>query len=130
MGYGGSIEEAGSAIGRSGDEGIDGVIKEDVLGLDVLHIQAKKWDGVVGRPEIHKFAGALQGQRSKKGIFITTGNFSKDAIEYTQKIDSKIVLIDGKQLTEYMIHNNIGVTLEKSYVVKKLDQDYFNEIVE
>ena len=89
MGYGGSIEEAGSAIGRQGDEGIDDVIKEDVLGLDV-YIQAKKWEGTIGRPEIQKFAGALQGQRAKKGIFITTGNFSKDAKEYTYKIDNKI----------------------------------------
>jgi restriction system protein len=126
MGYGGSIEEAGQAIGRQGDEGIDGVIKEDVLGLDVLYIQAKKWDGTIGRPDIQKFAGALQGQRAKKGIFITTGNFSKEAQEYTNKIDSKIVLIDGKQLTEYMIDKNIGVTLEKSYFIKKLDQDYFD----
>jgi len=130
MGYGGSIEEAGQAIGRQGDEGIDGVIKEDVLGLDVLYIQAKKWDGVIGRPEIQKFAGALQGQRARKGIFITTGNFSREAQEYTNKIDSKIVLIDGKQLTEYMIDKNIGVTLEKSYFIKKLDQDYFDETIE
>jgi restriction system protein len=130
MGYGGSIEEAGQAIGKQGDEGIDGVIKEDVLGLDVLYIQAKKWDGVIGRPEIQKFAGALQGQRAKKGIFITTGNFTKEAKEYTQKIDSKIVLIDGIQLTEYMIEKNIGVTLEKSYFIKKLDQDYFDATIE
>ena len=130
MGYGGSIEEAGSAIGRQGDQGIDGVIKEDVLGLDVLYIQTKKWDGVIGRPEIQKFAGALQGQRAKKGIFITTGNFSKEAKEYTYKIDSKIVLIDGKQLTEYIIDKNIEVTLEKSYFIKKLDQDYFDETIE
>ena len=130
MGYGGSIKEAGQAIGRQGDEGIDGVIKEDVLGLDVLYIQAKKWDGTIGRPEIQKFAGALQGQRAKKGIFITTGNFSTEAKEYISKIESKIVLIDGKQLTEYMIDKNIGVTLEKSYSVKKLDQDYFEEIIE
>ena len=129
MGYGGSIEEAGSAIGRQGDEGIDDVIKEDVLGLDV-YIQAKKWEGTIGRPEIQKFAGALQGQRAKKGIFITTGNFSKDAKEYTYKIDNKIVLIDGKQLTEYMIDKNIGVSLEKSYFIKRLDQDYFNETIE
>ena len=85
---------------------------------------------LIGRPEIQKFAGALQGQRAKKGIFITTGNFSKEAKEYTYKIDSKIVLIDGKQLTEYMIDKNIGVTLEKSYFIKKLDQDYFDEIIE
>ncbi len=130
MGYGGSIEEAGQAIERQGDEGIDGVIKEDVLGLDVLYIQAKKWDDIIGRPEIQKFAGALQGQRAKKGIFITTGNFSKEAKEYTHKIDSKIVLIDGKQLTEYMIDKNIGVTLEESYFIKKLDQDYFDETIE
>ena len=130
MGYGGSIEEAGSAIGRQGDEGIDGVIKEDVLGLDVLYIQAKKWDATIGRPEIQKFAGTLQDQRAKKGIFITTANFTKDAIEYTYKIDSKIVLIDGKQLTEYMIDKNIGVTLEKAYFIKKLDQDYFDGIIE
>lgn len=129
MGYGGSIEEAGSAIGRQGDEGIDDVIKEDVLGLDV-YIQAKKWEGTIGRPEIQKFAGALQGQRAKKGIFITTGNFSKDAKEYTYKIDNKIVLIDGKQLTEFMIDKNIGVSLEKSYFIKRLDQDYFNETIE
>src|SRR5215207_5117556 len=130
MGYGGSIEEAGQAIGRQGDEGIDGVIKEDVLGLDVLYIQAKKWDGIIGRPEIQKFVGALQGQRAKKGIFITTGNFSKEAKDYTYKIDSKIVLIDGIQLTEYMIDKNIGVTLEESYFIKKLDQDYFTETIE
>ena len=130
MVYGGSIEEAGQTIGRQVDEGIDGVIKEDVLGLDVLYIQAKKWDGIIGRPEIQKFAGALQGQRAKKGIFITTGNFSKEAKEYTYKIDSKIVLIDGKQLTEYMIDKNIGVTLEESYFIKKLDQDYFDETIE
>ena len=129
MGYGGSIEEAGSAIGRQGDEGIDDVIKEDVLGLDV-YIQAKKWEGTIGRPEIQKFAGALQGQRAKKGIFITTGNFSKDAKEYTYKIDNKIVLIDGKQLTEFMIDKNIGVSLEKSYFIKRLDQDYFNDTIE
>ena len=106
MVYEGSIEEAGQVIGRQVDKGIDGIIKEDVLGLDVLYIQAKKWDGIIGRPEIQKFAGALQGQRAKKRIFITTGNFSKEAKEYTHNIDSKIVPIDGKQLTEYMIAKN------------------------
>ena len=130
MGYGGSIEEAGQTIGRQGDEGIDGVIKEDVLGLDVFYIQAKKWDGVIVRPEIQKFAGALQGQRARKGIFITTGSFSKEAKESTNKIDSKIVLIDGKQLTEYMIDKNIGVTSEKSYFIKQLDQDNFEKTIE
>jgi len=130
MGYGGSIKDAGQAVGRTGDEGIDGIIKEDFLGLDSIYIQAKKWNGTIGRPDIQKFAGALQGQRAKKGIFISTGQFSNDAIEYVSKLDSKIVLIDGNQLTEYMIDNNIGVTLEKSYILKKLDSDYFQEQVD
>lgn len=125
MGYGGSVKEAGRAIGMSGDEGIDGIIKEDVLGLDMIYIQAKKWEGSVGRPEIQKFAGALQGQRAKKGIFITTGSFSQDALGYVSKIDSKIILIDGKQLSEYMIANNVGVSEERSYTIKKINSDYF-----
>jgi restriction system protein len=100
------------------------------LGLDVLYIQAKRWDGIIGRPEIQKFAGALQGQKAKKGVFITTGSFSKDAREFISKIESKIVLVDGKQLTEYMIDNDIGVTTVESYSVKKLDQDYFGEMPE
>ena len=100
------------------------------MGLDVLYILAKKWDGIIGRPEIQKFAGALQGQRAKKGIFITIGNFSKEAKEYTYKIDNKIVLVDGKQVTEYMIDKNLGVPLEESYLIKKLDQDYFEEPIE
>src|SRR5215204_48093 len=128
MGYGGSIKEAGKAIGRSGDEGIDGTIKEDVLGLDVIHIQAKKWDGAVGRPEIQKFAGALQGQRARKGIFITTGSFSRDALEFSSRIDSKIVLIDGKKLVDLLVDHNIGVSIVKSYEMKKIDSDYFEEI--
>jgi len=127
LGYGGSFSEAGLAIGRSGDEGIDGIIKEDILGLDVLYIQAKKWEGTIGRPEIQKFAGALHGQRSKKGIFIATGTFSTEAKEYVSKIESKIVLIDGKQLTEYMIDNNIGVIPGKTYNIKKIDTDYFED---
>jgi restriction system protein len=125
--YGGSITDAGKAIGKSGDEGIDGVIKEDIFGLDTIYVQAKKWDSVVGRPELHKFAGALQGQRSKKGIFITTGTFSKDAIEYISKIDSIIVLIDGNRLTELMIDNNVGVSILKNYEIKKIDSDYFTD---
>jgi len=127
MGYGGSIKEAGKAIGKTGDEGIDGIIKEDILGLDVIYIQAKRWDGTIGRPDIHKFAGALQGQRAKKGIFITTGKFSTDALEYTKNIDTKIVLIDGNQLAEYMIDHNIGVTEVKNYVLKNINSDYFEE---
>lgn len=128
MGYGGSIKEAGKAIGKTGDEGIDGIIKEDILGLDAIYIQAKKWDGAVGRPDIQKFAGALQGQRAKKGIFITTGKFSNDAVEYSKNIDTKIVLIDGNQLAEYMIDHNIGVTDIKNYVLKSINYDYFEEL--
>ena len=127
MGYGGSLRDAGKAIGRSRDEGIDGIIKEDRLGLDIIYVQAKRWDSTVSRPEIQKFAGALQGQRAKKGIFITTSNFSKDAIEFASKIESKIILIDGDQLTEYMIDFNVGVTTTSKYELKKIDLDYFVE---
>jgi len=128
MGYGGSIKDAGDVIGRSGDEGIDGTIKEDRLGLDVIYIQAKKWEGTVGRPEIHKFVGALYGQRAKKGVFITTSSFTKDAIDYARGIESKIILIDGRQLAEFMIDFNVGVSAVTSYEVKRIDGDYFTEI--
>lgn len=127
MGYGGTRKDAGKAIGRSGDEGIDGIIKEDRLGLDVIYIQAKKWEQTVGRPEIQKFAGALQGVRAKKGIFITTSDFSKEAIEYASRIESKIVLIDGETLWNLMIDSGIGVSTVASYEVKKIDNDYFDE---
>ncbi len=127
MGYGGSRKEAGKAIGRSGDEGIDGIINEDRLGLDVIYIQAKRWQATIGRPEIQKFAGALQGHRAKKGIFITTSDFSRDAEDYVAKIDSKIVLIDGEQLAQLMIDHNVGVTPVTSYETKKIDSDYFIE---
>jgi restriction system protein len=127
MGYGGTLKDAGQAVGKSGDEGIDGIIKEDRLGLDTIFIQAKKWDNTVGRPEIQKFAGALQGQRARKGIFITTADFSKDAYEYVSRIDSKIVLINGAQLAEFMIDHNIGVAPVASYEVKRLDHDFFAE---
>ena len=127
MGYGGSRKEAGQAVGKSGDEGIDGIIKEDRLGLDVIYIQAKRWDNVVGRPEIQKFAGALLGQSAKKGIFITTSNFSKGAIDYVIRIDSKIILVDGDRLAELMIEHNIGVASVAKYEVKKIDSDYFIE---
>jgi len=125
MGYGGSRKDAGEAVGKSGDEGIDGIIKEDRLGLDVIYIQAKKWDGVVSRPEIQKFAGALQGQRAKKGIFLTTSSFSNEARDFASRIDSKIVLIDGKQLAQLMIDNDVGVSKVSSYEIKKIDFDYF-----
>src|ERR1035441_7637651 len=127
MGYGGTRKDAGKAIGRSGDEGIDGIIKEDRLGLDVIYIQAKKWESGVSRPEIHKFAGALQGRRAKKGIFITTSSFSKEAWDFALSIDSKLVLVDGDELADFMIDNGIGVAEVGKYVVKRIDSDYFSQ---
>lgn len=127
MGYGGTLRDAGQAVGKSGDGGIDGIIKEDRLGLDLIYIQAKRWDGTVGRPEIQKFAGALQGHRARKGVFITTSSFSADALEFTSRIESKIVLIDGIALAKYMIDHNVGVSISRSYEVKKIDSDYFSE---
>lgn len=127
MGYGGNLKDAGEAIGGVGDEGIDGIIKEDVLGLDIIYIQAKRWESNIGRPDIQKFAGALQGQRAKKGIFITTSSFSKDALQYVRNIESKIVLIDGERLASLMIDNNIGVNLRTAYHLKDLDMDYFTQ---
>jgi restriction system protein len=129
MGYGGSIKDAGKAIGKSGDEGIDGTIKEDKLGLDIIYIQAKRWrpGNVVGRPELHKFVGALAGQGAKKGIFITTSNFTKEALDYTPKNETKIVLIDGEQLAQLMIDYNLGCTTHQTYELKKIDSDYFGE---
>jgi restriction system protein len=125
MGYGGSRKDAGEAVGKAGDEGIDGIIKEDRLGLDIIYIQAKRWESTVGRPEIQKFAGALQGQRARKGIFITTSDFSREAIEYAARIDSKIVLIQGEQLAQMLIDHNIGVTSVANYEIKRIDSDYF-----
>lgn len=129
MGYGGTKREAGKVLGQSGDEGIDGTIKEDKLGLDIIYIQAKRWqiESTIGRPEIQKFAGALQGKRAKKGIFITTTSFSKEACNYVKQIDSKIILIDGDKLTDYLIDYNVGVETMSSYIVKKIDYDYFSE---
>ena len=127
MGYGGTLKDAGKAVGKSGDEGIDGIIKEDRLGLDIIYIQAKRWEGTVSRPEIQKFAGALQGQRARKGIFITTSDFSKEAHDYVAKIESKIVLIDGQQFAQYMIDHNLGVTPVANYEIKRIDSDYFIE---
>jgi restriction system protein len=127
LGYGGSNSNQAQLLGKSGDDGVDGVINEDKLGLDVIYIQAKRWEGQVGQPEIQKFAGALQGQRAKKGIFITTSNFSKPALEYVEKIDNRIILIDGKRLSELMIENNVGVSVKKVYSLKRIDTDYFVE---
>lgn len=125
MGYGGSRQDAGRAIGRSGDEGIDGIIKEDKLGLDVIYVQAKRWDATVGRPEIQKFAGALQGQRANKGVFITTSQFSRDAEDYANAISSKIILVDGEHLASLMVDHNVGVTPAGVYELKRIDSDYF-----
>ena len=127
MGYGGSRKEAGEAIGQSGDEGIDGIVNEDRLGLDTIYLQAKRWEGTVGRPEIQKFVGALQGKRAKKGVFITTGTFSSEAQGYVSHIDPKVVLINGQQLAELMIDFNLGVTPNQSYEVKRIDSDFFDE---
>jgi len=130
MGYGGSRADAGKAIGRSGDGGIDGIIKEDKLGLDVVYIQAKRWDkNPVGRPDVMQFAGALQAQRANKGIFITTSRFTDDARSYVSQIGSKIVLIDGEQLTSLMIEHDVGVSTVSLYPVKKVDSDYFEESI-
>lgn len=127
LGYGGSRQDAGQIVGRSGDEGIDGVIKEDRLGLDTIYVQAKRWDGTVGRPEIQKFAGALQGQRARKGIFITSSSFTKEAFAFASSIDSKISLIDGPTLTRLMIERGVGVTKVASYDIQRIDSDYFIE---
>jgi restriction system protein len=124
MGYGGSLADAGRAIGKTGDEGIDGIIKEDKLGLDIIYIQAKRWDSTVGRPEIQKFVGALAGKGAKKGVFITTSKFSEQARSYLPN-DMKVVLIDGLQLTNYAIEFNLGVSVVSEYQIKRLDLDYF-----
>lgn len=125
MGYGGSRRDAGKAVGRSGDGGIDGIIKEDKLGLDVIYVQAKRWEGTVGRPEIQKFAGALQGQRANKGVFITTSGFSREAQEYAGIIPSKIILIGGEQLAALMVDHNVGVSPVSRFEIKRVDSDYF-----
>lgn len=127
LGYGGSRADAGKSVGQSGDEGIDGIIKEDRLGLDVIYLQAKRWDGTVGRPEIQKFVGALHGKRAKKGVFLTTGRFSEDAVRYVESIDPKVILIDGRNLTELMIDYGLGTSTTAKYEIKKVDTDYFTE---
>lgn len=127
MGYGGSRKDAGQAIGRSGDEGIDGIINEDRLGLDVIYLQAKKWEANIGRPEVQKFAGALQGKRAKKGIFITTSDFTEEARKYVQSIEARIILVSGRYLAELMWDHNIGLTTVESYQIKDINTDYFIE---
>ena len=127
MGYGGSVKDAGKAIGQSGDGGIDGIIKEDKLGLDVIYIQAKRWENVVGSNEIRNFVGSLVGKNANKGVFITTSGFTRDALEYVKTITHKVILIDGDMLAQLMIENNVGVSGVISYEVKKIDSDYFLE---
>ena len=127
MGYGGSRQDAGERIGKSGDGGIDGIIKEDKLGLDAIYIQAKRWQGNVGRPESQKFVGALQGQRARKGVFMTTSGFSADAIDYVSRIDVKVVLLDGSQIANLMIDHDVGVSPFTTFIIKKIDSDYFEE---
>jgi len=127
MGYGGSRRDAGSAIGRSGDEGVDGVIKEDKLGLDLIYVQAKRWKGNVGRPVVQEFVGALQGQKARKGILITTSRFTSEAIAYAKSIETRVALIDGEALGQLMIDHDLGVTAKNAYIVKEVDTDYFTQ---
>jgi restriction system protein len=128
MGYGGSRKDAGQAVGQSGDGGIDGIIKEDKLGLDTIYIQAKRWEGTVGAPSVQGFAGALMGKKARKGVFITTSHFSQQAINFANGIDHlKIILMDGEQLVNFMIDHDVGVTEEDRYTLKKIDQDYFDD---
>ena len=127
MGYGGTRRDAGEAVGGSGDEGIDGIIKEDRLGLEVVYIQAKRWKDTVQRPEIQKFVGALRGQNARKGVFITTSDYSKGARQFAEGLQDKVVLIDGEMLSKLMIDHGVGVTPEATYEIKRVDSDYFNE---
>jgi restriction system protein len=125
MGYGGSRIEAAESVGRSGDGGIDGIIKEDKLGLDAVYVQAKRWDGAVGRPTVQGFAGSLEGVRARKGVLITTSSFTREAYTYVEHIEKRIVLIDGPQLVRLMIDHHVGVSTVRIYDVKRVDTDYF-----
>lgn len=129
MGYGYGIEDAGKVTRATGDGGIDGIIKEDQLGFNNIYIQAKKWsaDHKVSRPEVQKFAGALQGEKASKGLFITTSEFTKDAQAFASMPNSQIVLVDGNQLTKLMIKYNLGVAVEQTFEVKRIDSDFFSE---
>ncbi|MDM8000370.1 MAG: restriction endonuclease [Dehalococcoidia bacterium] len=127
MGYGGSRADAGRAVGGTGDEGIDGIIKEDRLGLDAVYVQAKRWGGTVGRPEVQRFVGALHGKRAREGVFITTSTFSDDARRYVETIDPRVILIDGRTLAELMVDHDLGTTTMATYPIKRIDSDYFVE---
>ncbi len=128
MGYGGSAEDAGKVVGKSGDGGIDGIIKQDKLGLDAIYVQAKRWKDAVGSPEIMKFSGSLTKRHATRGVFITTSTFTKDALEFIEALPQKIVLIDGRQLASLMIEHDVGVSGTKSYTLKRLDLDYFDNL--
>jgi restriction system protein len=125
IGYGGSREDAAERLGRSGDGGVDGVIREDQLGLDLIYVQAKRWTNTVGRPDIQQFVGALNGQRASKGVFITTSAFSREALDYASSVNPRVVLVGGKQLAELMLDHGVGVSVETTYAVNKIDLDYF-----
>ena len=127
MGYGGSLKDAGKVIGKPGDGGIDGIIKEDKLGLDIIYIQAKRWKNVVGSKEVRNFVGSLAEHHAKKGVFITTSSFTRDALDYVKTITEKVILIDGETLANLMIENDVGVSKITSYDIKKIDSDYFEE---
>jgi restriction system protein len=128
MGYGGSVEDAGKVVGRSGDGGIDGIIKQDKLGLDAIYVQAKRWKDSVGSPEIMRFSGSLTKRHANRGVFITTSTFTKDALEFVEAMPQKIILVDGKQLALLMIEHDVGVSPTKVYTLKRLDQDYFENL--
>ncbi len=125
MEYGGIQDDATERLGQSGDEGVDGVIRQDRLGLDLIYVQAKRWTNTVGRPEIQKFFGALMGKRATKGVFITTSTFSSDAIDYADGVTPRIILVDGKELAELMIDHGVGVSVSRSYGIRRVDLDYF-----
>lgn len=127
MGYGGSREEAAQVTKKSGDEGIDGIINEDRLGLDVIYVQAKRWKSTVGRPEVQGFVGALAGKQAQKGVFITTSNFTADAIQFARGLSQKVILIDGIRLADLMIEHNVGVSTTRTIAIKRIDSDYFEE---
>ncbi len=128
MGYGGSHSDAAQVVGKAGDGGIDGTIKEDKLGLDTIYIQAKRWEGCVGRKEIQAFAGSLEGERATKGVFITTSSFTSEALEYAKRIGRRIVLLDGDRLTRLMIEHNVGCNEQHTYSLKRVDNDCFEEL--
>ncbi len=125
MGYGGLVDQPGEVVGGPGDAGIDGMIREDKLGLDVIYVQAKRWANSVGRPQIQAFAGSLEGAKARKGVFITTSTFTQDARTYVKHIEKRIVLIDGRELADLMIDHNVGVSISQTYELKRLDSDYF-----